>query len=506
MDKLIINARERPYSPDIMDMQAMVGRAFSDFMRYRYSEGFNANSAVANQKVCYGLTVTSSPGTTTTDVVMTPGVLMQLSTTIVPAPGALDSSFRIGVNRNSVTVPLPNPGSATWYTLEAQVTETTSVTEVRDILDTITGQFVATNVAKRKEWSCGGAGILPTLPGGGGLEWRTGTAANIPVPTGGDWVTLASFLVQPGGTILTAADAVDMRPVAKLRTSETRQGWSRVARVPVLRTVAAPIAPLGFLIRLAVEKATTNADSSADSGGALDLSVGDSTSALNSFDAQAAAVIEPATAVAANKWYYLYLCPFYNVAPEQQRQGPAHTRGVLVLSENPPDDEGLFNSVPVVLPAPFSNYTVPAYQAPCVGALRSSATNTSWLPMSGGNGEYVIANANLGGQDLLSSGTQALTQSKIPKHAKQLRYDVDVSFTGTPNPATQINVVIGETGAIAQENGWASHLWQVQSLNSAAAVYMTVPRRSAQQVLSLVLGGGGITIGTLTFRLVGYTT
>ena len=413
MDKLIINARERPYSPDIADLQAIAGRTFSEFMRYKYSEGFNANDLQHFQNVVYGLTVTSQPATATTEVVITPGVLMQFSSSLAPVPGTLDSGYRIGINRGYVHVDLPTPGSATWYTLEAQVTEVVGASEQRDIMNVTTGRFESQLVTKRSDWTCGTAI-------GTGLAWRTGTAASIPVPTGGDWVTLAAFLVQPGGTIAVAADAVDLRPVAKLRTSESEQGWSRSARVPVLRTVSTPAVFASFFVRLAVEKATSNADASADVGGGLDLSVSDSTSVLNSFNPQGPAVIEPATTVAASTWYYLYLCPFFNVAPEQQRQGPAHTRGVLVLSVNPPDAEGLFNSVAVVLPAPFNNYTVPANQAPCVGALRSNSLANGWTPMGGGNGEYVLAGTPGLAAELAGGTTNPLPlpSTLYPAHAR----------------------------------------------------------------------------------------
>ena len=50
MDKVIINARERPYGPDINDLQSLIGRTFSNFMRYAHSTAVNGDSALASAR------------------------------------------------------------------------------------------------------------------------------------------------------------------------------------------------------------------------------------------------------------------------------------------------------------------------------------------------------------------------------------------------------------------------------------------------------------------------
>jgi len=487
MDKLIINPRERPYSPDIMDLQAMASRAFADFMRYSHSTAFSAGSALSSASACYGLAMTATAGTQTY-VTLSPGVLMQLSTTLSPVPGTLDSPYRVGIARSTANITLPTPGSATWYLLEAQMADSSTLTDTRDIMNALTGLFQSTLVTKRSE-----TGVV--------TQWVAGTASQIPSPSFGNWVTIGAVLVQVGGTVLDSADAVDLRPLAKLRTVLTRQGWSRKATVPVLRTDAAPAAAVSRIIRLAVDNATTNQDGSGYGGG-IDLSISDANSLINPIDPSTASVLDPTTTLAASTWYYLYLCPWYDSAPFSSRQGASYARGVLVLSATPPDAEGLFNGASVTLPAPFGNYAVPAFQAPCVGALRSNAANTGWVPMTGGNGEFVLKPDI---KAFLAGGTQAISAALIPAHAKLLRWAAGISFTGTPDATAAIHLQLGDVGGTAVDVGWAGHNWRLVGNVECDRIRLSVPRRVAKEVYTAVVNGAGPTIGTVTLELIGYT-
>jgi len=490
MDKTIINARERPYSADINDAQSLIGRTFSNFMRYAHSTSFSPASALASASACYGLAMTATPGVQTY-VTLSPGALMQLSQTLAPAPGALESPYRIGLSRTTMEIALPTPGSATWYLLEAQVSESTT-SEQRDILNATTGVFESTLVTKRAEYSVT-------------TQWLVGTVANIPIPSFGDWVMIGAVLVQPSGTVLDAMDAVDLRPLATLRSAPTRQGWSRSASVPVLRTDATPQSLVNRNIRLAVDNATTNQDG-AGYGGGLDLSVSDANSSINPIDPTTAAVLDPATTVSASTWYYLYLCPWYDSAPLTTRQGASFSRGVLVLSATPPDAEGLFNSAVITPPQPFSNYSVPAYQAPCVGALRSNSANNGWFPMSGGNGQFVLRKSPSDMIAFLGGGTQAIPATLVPAHAKIVHWAVDVSFSGSPGAGSQIGIYLGETGGTAIDGGWARSKWSLDGKTACDPILLSVPGRSAEEINTVVIGAAGATIGTVTLQPVGYTT
>jgi hypothetical protein len=490
MDKLIINPRERPYSPDIMDMQSMIGRAISDLMKFEHASALNPDSGLSSTNVCYGLAVDSNAGTGLTYVSMTTGVLMQFSTTLAPVPGTLDSKYRIGFNLNSLQIDLPNPGVATWYLLQAQVQETTTLSELRDIMDPVLGQFTPTNVSKRKEWTIKADAAT----------WLVGSTTQIPVPSFGDWVPICAALVQPGGTIAANADFVDVRPVAHARHS-LRQGWSRSARVPVLETNATPTTPANWTIKLAVDEAVTNQDA-AGYGGGLKLQVSDDSATLNSIDPTSAAVIELGLTITASKWFYLYLCPWYDVAPDNNRQSAAHTRGVLVLSDKAPDAEGLFNGSALTLPAPFGNYPVPAYQAPCVGALRSNYTNNGWDVMSGGSGYFTMADNDNWNSTIFISGSTSYTipSSRIPQNAKTITWSLS---TDSASAAGFLWHEIGDAG-FASGYGHGRLVQQVVTSDTHVYGLVTVPRKHSAK--SLITLPGARTLTQQAGIIVGYTT
>ncbi len=491
MDKVIINPRERPYSPDIDNLQKLASRALSDVQKFMHAESFNPDSSVVANNICYGLAVSSDAGADlpTSYVTVRPGILMHDSSTLSPTPGTLDSSYRIGFNRNSLQVAKPTVVAVTWYLLEAQVAETTTSYEVRDIMNPVTGLFAAENVAKIKE--CG----ITT-------QWVEGSSTQIANPSGGDWVVLGAFLMQIGGAILLSSDAVDLRPTGRARTAETRQGWSRTPSVPVLCTVSTIASPASFLVRLAVDHAVSNQDASTEVGGGIRLSVGDGSASLNSMDPTSAAIIEPATATVASTWYYLYLCPWFDVGPDSGRQGVSHTRGVLVLSVNPPDPEGLFNATAVALPAPFGAYTVPAYQAPCVGALMTNVANSGWVPMAGGNGEYIMPLSPT--PAVVSGGTTnplPIPSNVYPAHARTLTWVVTITSVGAS--ASQVAAEIGD--ASAPGTGIATNYVYVSATDplNINPMQLKVPRKNSAQLRTAL---SVRTLGDHALTLIGYTT
>lgn len=482
----MINARERPYSPDIADMQSLIGRTLSHLLRQEHATVLSPSSTPAPEQACYGLAISATVGLTY--VTVSPGVLMQLSSTLVPVPGSLDSPYRVGLLHNITNVTIPATGSPVWMLLEARVSES-SVSEQRDQLNATTGAFESQLVPKRKEY---------------GIEfaWNpTTSATQIPAPRFGDWVPIGSILVQTSSSIALAADVVDVRPSVKARSAGARQDWSRSAEVTALRTVATPTAEHSYFIRLAVARAITNQPTGASYGGGLELGTSDDDATLNSFDPTTVAIRDANLAsIAADTWYYLYMVPWFDSAPVHARSGVPSARGILVLSGVAPDSEGLFNSAAIIPPAPFGSYTVPAGQAPCVGALRANGA-PAWDPMAGGNGNFAMSNNNNYNTCGFSaaSDTTNIPAAVIPAHAKTITWSVIVTATGA---ADTILMEIGQAAFVANE-GFNSYVWP---LSATAPITMfgliTVPKaHSAKSLITHVR-----TINAQTGIIVGYTT
>lgn len=488
MDKIVLNPRERPYSPDITDMQSLIGRTLSHLLRQEHATVLSPSSTPVPAQACYGLAIAATVGQTY--VTVSPGVLMQLSSTLLPVPGALDSPYRVGLLHSIANVTIPATGSPVWMLLEARVSES-SVSEQRDQLNATTGAFESQLVPKRKEY---------------GIEfaWNpTTNATQIPAPRFGDWVPIGAILVQTSSSIAAAADVVDVRPNVKARSDGARQDWSRSADVTALRTVATPTVTASNFIRISVARAITNQPAGSSYGGGLDLGTSDDDATLNSLDPTTVAILDDNFASrTTNTWYYLYMVPWFDSAPVHSRSGVASARGVLVFSAVAPDAEGLFNSAAIVPPAPFGSYTVPAGQAPCVGALRSNAANDGWDPMAGGNGSYAMANNDNWNSCIYVSASDNtnISSAIIPANAKTVTWSVFVTATGV---ADTVTMEIGQA-AFAAGFGFGRQIWGL-SATDPSIMYglITVPKAHAAKSL---ITHPVRTVTTQSGIIVGYTT
>lgn len=353
-DQIVINTRERAVSADINDLQSLKDRTLLDSWRQmleRRTFTLGAAPAGAPSNVVLGGLEVSPAGT---DVVIAPGVLLQESLTLVPTPGTLDSSYRWASLLAAATETPPAPGSDTWYLLEAQMVEVVALSTTRDIFNTGTGLFVPTLVDKRNE---------RTLA----FQFITGTSTQAPAPTGGDWVPIAIVFRPGGGGPVLASHLIDVRPMfdRDLALDRFYSSSIRARGDRLVVTSSVPGTPSNSI--------TVNAEVYANPQRLWHAR----TSAL---DVSAAAVLEVGTVLAADTWFYLYLCPWQGLAPVDPRVATATGRGVLCLSANGPATQGgARNTSTIALPAPYGVSAAPVNECVCVAALRRNAANTGWL-------------------------------------------------------------------------------------------------------------------------------
>lgn len=351
-DNIVFNTRERPLSTDWNNLEAMLGRTLMDLERYRNmlrTMGYPSSEAVRNI-VAGGLQVTPSGS----DVSVSAGVLLQDSATLAPVPGALDSSYRIGINRAATTVVMPAPGVTTYYLVEAQMTEVTTSTENRDILDSGTGIFVPTAVPKQRERRI----QFQLLTGG----------ADAPAPSGGNWVPVAIVRRPGGGGAVVASDIIDVRRLPDARELPT---------LPVPDRVQLHVAAGGA--------ATTSAAVRAVIDGGLGRRCYDLFS--GTVDLDSTTIKSPATTYAAGTRYYLYLAPWSSLSlTPRYTDGVVFQEGVLVMSHLAPNALKL-NASALSLPAPYGVVNAPALSAYYVGTFLRDSGNTGWVGMSNVNGD-----------------------------------------------------------------------------------------------------------------------
>lgn len=368
-DAIVINTRERAASGDINDLQSLKDRTILDLVRsMTSSRTFAVGSAVveAARNIFAGGFVVSPSGN---DVAVTPGVVLQDSVTLAPAPGALDSSYRLALLKASVVVTAPAPGANTFYLLEVQMSEIVASSVIVDIFDTGTGLFVPTLSDKRTE-------RVPAF------QFIAGTSTNAPVPSGGDWVPLAIVFRPAGGGAVAAGDIIDVRDMwdssdGKRDTFDSFLLSARGERI--VTTIGRPGGAASNLVIIDAEGFLSGRRAwyGRSSGSGLDVT--------------AAGVATPGLVLAADTWFYLYLCPWADLLPVDPNDASATGRGVLVLTDVPPSPQGgERNSAPITLPPPFSTVTAIAPTAVCVAALRRNAANTGWVTTDSMDGEASI--------------------------------------------------------------------------------------------------------------------
>jgi hypothetical protein len=186
-DRVQINALERALSQDVNDLQSMSARLLNDFLA-----NLGALRAIMNsggifdtvpQSVVMGLDVRGAGA----NLVVGAGILSQFSLTWPAAPGALESSQRLGVLRANATVPVPAT-IGTFMILEARVVDVITVSTTRDVFDVPTQTFIPTLVTKQVERQ---------------IEFQIvqGTTTALPVFTGDPWVPILGFATDGAGLV-----------------------------------------------------------------------------------------------------------------------------------------------------------------------------------------------------------------------------------------------------------------------------------------------------------------
>jgi hypothetical protein len=425
-DHVTINVRERPSSTDLNNLQSMQARTLLDLLNYASIQqllGVPGLAVTPRNCVLGGLTVTPSG----TNIVIAAGALLQSSATLAPAPGALDSSYRIGVLRAPYTMTLATPGVDSIFLIEAQMVEVTTTTESRDVLNSLTGNFVPTALPKQVERQLV-------------FQCVTTVTAHAPAPSGGNWVPICAIRRAAGGGALVATDIVDARPM---------QGPFDAP------STIAPKVNGGRLIVTAAAPTVVTLD--ADIDGMYGHRVIQTQVAI---DPSNASYLSPTTAIAASTWYYLYLAPWAGSHTVRKMDTQIAVEGVLVLSSVTPSSNARRNGAAIQLPSPYGVTDAASDTAYFIGAIRRNAANTGWVPMQSADlrqFDYLGGTANAVQIASLAPpvlGANNLTPANLP--ANVARYRVNGYWVGAAAGFTPVSVAASPIGSLAIHEGYAN--------------------------------------------------
>lgn len=421
-DNLLMNNLERALSGDVNDLQSLQARVLAEFSRYTFSrraQGLLFSDST--RQIAMGLGVSAAGS----NVVVSEGVLFQQSATLPPAPGALDSNYRLARLDSAATIVGPVPGVNSWYLLEAQMVQQVASSSVRDIYNPATQTFVPTLVDKILVNS-----IQFQLTAGG---------ADIPFPSGGNWVPLAAVEWPAGGGA--PLQIYDLRTLPDVNEG----GFPINPEVDqqLVVTNSLPDAPSN---NIAVSARASNF-----------LGKLGGTSSVP-FDATSAAVVEPGTVFSADTWYYLYLSAWSPSAIKPQGgQLPAFAfSGVLVLSATPPFLGATNPSAFVQLPAPFSLMSA-GTAAVCVGAVRRNSANTGWICSEESDRQGVVTSGIAAGAIVTDFDTQLGVPSfsraidfstTIPRHARTAIVELQFQTNNIVGSPTGYVVTVFRTGDV----------------------------------------------------------
>lgn len=365
-DNILFNLLERATSPDWNNVQAMEARSALDRLRYGLGDVVYPSSAgsvptfAARPKILGGLEV--SP--TGSDVTVAPGALLQDSAILVPAPGPLDSTYRLGVNRAAELVSMPSPGADSWVLIEGQMENVVTATETRPIFDEGAGAFVPTpGIVKQQERQV--AFQITTLAG------------SVPPFTGGDWVPLAVVFRPGGGGSVLASHIFDIRPLWTAGFARENEVFtSGLGRSPEARSKysAGLVTASSDLIDIEAEAYSYRGERLWYGG--LIFST--------------APFIENGFANVASTFRFIYLAPYRGGQIRNFAGGNGQGNCLVILSAVAPNASGR-NSGAITPAAPWST-AIPAGDAMCVGAVLRDAANTGWVPAGRDAGLTQIAN------------------------------------------------------------------------------------------------------------------
>lgn len=415
MDNEVFNLLERAASADINDAQAFIARFVSEMSRYQFASKRIADptAEVVGSFVLGGLIAQPSGA----DVVLSTGVMAQLSATLPPVPGPLDSPYRLSRAATPILVTMPAPGVTTFYLVEAQMVEVTTVSAIRDVWTAPSGPFVPQLVPKQRERR-----IQTQITAGAG--------GNAPSPSGGDWVPIAIVRRPGGGGPVAASDIIDVRPLL----SDRRPPMVVRERRSIVTTLAA-----GNTIDLLAEMTGPLGERAARAVG---------------LDVTSAAVVSPAVVLAANTAFHLYLAPWsgFSLAPRQF--GSLQFEGVLVLSAVAPTADGT-NSALLDLPPPYAVLQAPVGSAYHVGTLGRNSANTGWIYQRSDNARTTLANYSLAATGAPALGDFALNLFPVPATARAI--DLEVLHDGTGAALSTTTVNLQNIGSAVNLRSWLTY-------------------------------------------------
>jgi len=413
IDNEVFNTLERAESADVNDLQSLAARFLSEMARYGLASKRIAdpNAETVGPAVLGGLLVTPSGN----DVSVSPGVMGQQSATLPPVPGPLDSPYRLSRNAAAQTVVMPAPGGTTFYLIEAQMVEVTTVNSLRDIWTAPAGPFVPALVPKQRERQI----VFQLLTGG----------AQAPAPSGGDWVPIAIVRRPGGGGPVAFSDIIDVRPLVSDRAPAVVVRERR----SVVTTLAA-----SNLVDVAVEVSGRG---------------GKRAAIATALDVTAVGILDPTTVLAGNTAYHLYLAPWSPLTLAVRQQGLVSFEGVLVLSAVAPTADGT-NSGVLNLPAPYNILPALVGSAYHVATLARNAGNTGWLYQRTGDSHTSVV-PPLAATGAPALGDFPLNLYGVPATAKTVVLEVVHDGVGAPLSNTTIN--LQDTGSATNLRSWVTY-------------------------------------------------
>lgn len=356
-DRIPFILNEQYQSPDLNTLQNLWSRWLTDATYLRGKRDDPAvntaqMSIAANYSVVIGGLEVRASGA---NIQIIAGGILQISP-IAPVTDDPFTQTTLSFLVANEVMATPAPGADTWYLLQAEAADVDDPTVIVPI------------------WN--GAAFVPT-PGQVKrvrremvLTLKAGTATSIPTPDTNQVCIAGVFRPAGGGAVLNA-HIVDMRPMLP--------GPRGIAR-DILKNRWATSALIGNPTTLVMDVRVMSQDGELAYGpedGVAPTAFDPTTAAYKSFGSPA---------IAANQWWYLYLCPLPSFGDFLR---PAHLypssvgQGVLVLSNVAPSTAWRrTNSASVAYPQPFTAHSCVTGRGVLVGMLKRNGANTGWKPMS----------------------------------------------------------------------------------------------------------------------------
>lgn len=431
-EKIQENTLQQATSTDFNDASDVLTRVFSEALKFLTgAKGvLTAESTVPLSNVpdstVSGLDLIAQGTDLAT---LTPGVILQLSSTYPEVAGNRASDLKIGINASNLTVALPASGG--WSLIEGRVVDVAAETASRRIFDVGTQLFVPTNVTVLTQRQFEFQIIGPD-------------ASNIPAPTGNPWVVMYAILRTASGP-LTNDQVVDLRKQASEYAVPAFSNADASILDSRMNTFTDSVNPAPSEFISVDADLTSQGVRLKFRGGTLTIPP------------------ENGSTFGSNEQRHLYVCPIQIpggaiVSPKNRGTGgfsDVTTQGVLIAGnvDRRPTQGVSTNDMPINLPAPYRNLGFPVgqmVQGTCVAltAIKRNSSNNGWLQQSAGSGgvttcvKRIIASV---------SGSTPATETPdatefVPGNARSVKWRIEVGHSGGGAADTQVLLIAGATG------------------------------------------------------------